>query len=88
MKASERFNALMAMYLAAGLHSSPFSDIKEDDYNSLSDEEKLEYERKIKARYKDILLKKGLKEYTFDGITVIALNEKNAKRKIKKLKKN
>ena len=38
-----------------------------------------------KERYKEILLKKGLKEFTIDGHTVCAINEKNAQRKVAKL---
>jgi hypothetical protein len=32
------------------------------------------------------MIKKGLSEFTIDGITVLALNRKNAQRKIDKLK--
>ena len=38
-----------------------------------------------KERYKKVLLKKGLKEFTIDGITVCAINERNAKKKVAKL---
>lgn len=37
--------------------------------------------------YKKVLLSKGLKEYTIEGVKVIALNEKNAIRKYNKLSK-
>jgi hypothetical protein len=47
--------------------------------------EELEMIRKRKA--KEILKKKGMKEFTFDGITVLSLNEKNAIRKIGNIKK-
>ena len=45
-----------------------------------------EFHERLKKHKQDLLLKRGLKEFTIDGITVIALNEKNAARKVKKIK--
>ena len=45
-----------------------------------------EFHERLKEHKRELLLKRGLKEFTIDGYTVIALNEKNATRKIKKLK--
>jgi hypothetical protein len=55
--------------------------------NNWNENDREEFEKKIKERYKKILLKKGIKEYTFGNITVLALNEKNAKRKISNIEK-
>lgn len=40
-----------------------------------------------KPNFKPKPIPKGCKEFTIDGFTVVALNEKSAKRKIDKLKK-
>lgn len=47
-----------------------------------------EFYERLRKHKQDLLIKRGLKEFTIDGYTVIALNEKNAKRKINKLKLN
>lgn len=48
----------------------------------------LEYFKELaKRKQKEIKLQTGCKEFTIDGITVIALNEKNAIRKVNAIKK-
>lgn len=59
----------------------------ENDYKPLTPEEMERYKLLLKQRQIDILKQKGCKEFTIDGITVIALNEKNAIRKINNIKK-
>jgi len=39
-----------------------------------------------KRRYSEILRDKGVKQYTIDGITVTAINEKSAIKKVNKIK--
>ena len=46
------------------------------------------YEDGAEENMKRIFLKKGLIEFTIDGISVVALNERNAIRKINKNKNN
>ena len=53
----------------------------------LSKEEALELKRINEEKRNRVLLNKELKEWTIDGITVIALNRKNAIRKIENIKK-
>lgn len=51
-----------------------------DPYFSEGDKERM------KQGYRDVLKRKGVKEWTIDGITVMARNEKTAIRKVKFLK--
>ena len=81
MNAKNKILLLGLMAMAMSSNSATGGQFMEEN-KDLTPEE---IER-IKQRYteyqKQLLLKKGLKEFTIEGITVIALNEKNAKRKI------
>ena len=77
------YEALLMMYMALGASDNNFRMPTKETYESLTDEEKRDLERRIKEKRKEVMLKKGLKEFTIHGITVLALNEKNAKRKVK-----
>jgi hypothetical protein len=48
-------------------------------------EEIARFKREKKERERDLNLSKGLKEWTIKGITVFAINEKNAIRKVNKI---
>jgi len=77
----------MLMYAMAGLMLNDTSHLDRSTaktYEDLTDEEKQNIKRYYEARKKELLFKKGLKEFCFGGITIIALNEKNAKRKYEK----
>jgi hypothetical protein len=77
----------MAFFMAlAGNGISPFSLSKKEEYQHLTDDEKRDLEERVMEKYKKVMIKKGLSEFTIDGITVLALNRKNAQRKIDKLK--
>ena len=71
-------------YMAMGMMGS--SLIAESEYNHLTDGQKENLIKMAKERYRLILLKKGVREWNMDGITVLALNEKNAKRKANNIK--
>ena len=74
------------MAMAGGDYGgSPFG-VSRQDYDSLTDAEKAELEERTKVKYKSVLLKKGIKEWNIDGVTVLAINEKNAQRKAKNIK--
>ena len=68
------------------------SFIEQDYYNKpainkLSFEEIQQLQIRASINRKHRLLKRGNKEFTIDGITVIALNNKNAIRKVNNIKK-
>ena len=73
----EYFGALMA--LAMMMDNSGYS-LAPDKGETIE-----EFHERLKKHKQDLLLKRGLKEFTIDGHTVLALNEKNAIRKINKL---
>ena len=77
---------LMALALAGMMDSTlmgqPFGsspDLTKEDYDELL--------RIAKANRDKRLLQKGCKEFFVEGISVIALNEKNAIRKVKNIQK-
>jgi hypothetical protein len=80
------FNNLMALaILGIGLSDDFYGS---DNFYRLSDKELKELVLISKEKRRCLLLSKpGVSEYTFEGITVIARNEKNAIRKINNIKK-
>lgn len=40
----------------------------------------------LDQRYQENLNKRGIREFIIDGVTVMAINKKNAERKVRKLK--
>lgn len=79
------YNRLM-MFTLMGMIFDPSLGHSNDNYE-LSDEEKEHLKKQFQYNKKKLMLNKGLKEFTIDNITVIALNEKNAIRKIAKIKR-
>ena len=70
---------IMSMVLAASTNfKNTFNPTEEDKINL----KKFSAERK-----KQRLLKRGMREFIFDGVAILALNEKNAKRKYDNYKK-
>ena len=74
----EYFGALMALAMMMDNSGYSLAPNKGETIEELHE--------RLKEHKRELLLKRGLKEFTIDGYTVIALNEKNATRKIKKLK--
>ena len=79
-----KYNTLMMMMLAMGMMGS--SMMPQSQFEALSDEEKQAFNDRMKKKYRLTLLKRGVKEFTIDGITVLAINEKNAQRKVNNIK--
>jgi hypothetical protein len=82
MKSYYNYAMLLALMASGGMMGSGIPD--EKSYELLTDEQKRAWMQRLKDKQRDVMLKKGLKEFTIDGVTVLALNEKNAKRKVKK----
>jgi len=77
--------SMMAMAAAMGGDNN-FGNHHE--YNQpLTEEDKKRLIQRKQNKIKANLLEKGVKEFTIDGITVMARNEKNAIRKIENIKK-
>ena len=85
MKSYYQYAMLLALMAGGGMMGAGMPD--EKSYELLTDEQKRELMQRIKAKQREVMLKKGLKEFTINGVTVLALNEKNAKRKINNLQK-
>lgn len=81
---------ILPYLFASGMAISDIFSFNEENYD-LSPEElkyKRELEKKLNlAKKRERLLSRGLSEFEIDGIKVIALNYKNALRKINNLKK-
>jgi hypothetical protein len=84
-------SSLLSLYAAMGLYSMY------DLYNTgeckkrideLTEGERLLLAEQLNHAKREIMKKRGLKEFEIDGYTVLALNEKNAKRKIEKIKRS
>ena len=73
---------LLALMAGGGMFYPGMAN--EKSYELLTDEQKRALIQRMKVKQREVMLKKGLKEFTIDGVTVLALNEKNAKRKVKK----
>jgi hypothetical protein len=83
---SKIYEIMMMSYLAMGLSGASFPS--ESEYCAMSEEERLDFERKMREKHNEILLSKGCKEFVIDGHTIIALNKKNAQRKLKAILKS
>ena len=82
---SSKLYQTMLMYAMAGLFlNSTETNSTAKVYEELTDEEKQNLKRYYEQKKKELLLKRGLREYCFNGVSIIALNEKNAKRKYEK----
>lgn len=77
--------ALMMAYAMMGM-LGPGPSNRAEDFE-LTPEEIENLNRVRTQKRKEIKLSKGLKEWNIDGITVIALNRKNAIRKADNIKK-
>ena len=83
---------MKAIYSQLMMLAMAGSFIEQDYYNKpainkLSFEEIQQLQIRASINRKHRLLKRGNKEFTIDGITVIALNNKNAIRKVNNIKK-
>jgi hypothetical protein len=78
---------LYMMMAMGGMFPSAGYNTEEKSYSLLTDEDKARIMARMKEEKRRLLLKKGIKEFTFDGFTVLALNEKNAERKYYNYKK-
>ena len=79
---------LMLMYGMAGFFALPGMAVNDNKaYSDLTDEEKRNLEKFYKEKRKELLIKKGLKEFEIEGIKILALNKKNAIKKFKNLLK-
>ena len=79
--------ATMALVMAMAYSGIMYDMGSNTPYWELTDEEKEEVKRVYEQRKTERMKKRGLKEFEIDGIKVLALNEKNAIRKINNLKK-
>jgi len=77
---------LMMMYAMMGM-SMPSHLVSTDSpmFRELTPEELAHLARIRAQKHAERLKNKGLKEFTIDGITVMALNKKNALRRISKI---
>ena len=82
MKSYYQYAMLLALMTGGGMMGAGIPD--EKSYELLTDDQKRALIKRMKAKQRLIMLKKGLKEFTIDGVTVLALNQKNAERKVKK----
>jgi len=82
MKSYYNYAMLLALMAGGGIFYPEMAN--EKSYELLTDEQKRALIQRMKVKQREVMLKKGLKEFTIDGVTVLALNEKNAKRKVKK----
>ena len=76
----------MMMLAAMGTMMDINATPNEIEIKELTNDEIEEIKRVRSAKVKMLMLKRGMSEYTIDGITVIALNENNAIRKVKRIK--
>lgn len=83
MKSASYLQMMMMFAMMSGKMGMATKDTR--TIESMSEDEIKNLIEFHKKRYKQILLKKGLREFTIDGIKVCAINEKNAKRKVAKL---
>lgn len=79
--------ALMTYGLMSSEYYSIIDNLKEDGVIIIDDNKENKTYSNKKQKIKKVI-PKGCKEYTFDGINVIAISEKSAKKKIERLKKN
>lgn len=75
----------MMMYAAMGC-MMPSSERYEEAQKQLTSEELAEIERVRKAKALQRKKNQGLKEWSIDGVKVVALNKKNAVRKANRIK--
>lgn len=69
----KKVNMLLSAYAMAAAMGTPMPEI---------------LSTKTKRQKVGKIIPNGCKEYTIDGITVVAISEKSAKKKVRKLKKN
>jgi hypothetical protein len=80
-----KVSGLYALMLMTGMMFDPSlggSGGSSSRRHELTDEEIEHLKKVFKEKQRRLLLKQGMKEFSYYGITVIALNEKNAMRKI------
>lgn len=72
----------MMMAMAGMLYANPsFSEDESKSYGLMTENDKRMYMEKLKEAKRRALLKKGVKEFKFEDVTIIAINQKNADRK-------
>ena len=87
MKSKGSMLALSMMAMAAAMGGDNHFGNHNGYADPLTEEDKKRLIQRKQNKIKSNLLKKGVKEFTIDGITVMARNKKNAIRKIENIKK-
>lgn len=87
MKNAFTLMAMGAMLSASRSYSSPIGGEAGDGSTAPPTPEEAERKKQMMIdRQKEIDKRNGLKEFVIDGVAVMAINEKNAKKKALKLK--
>lgn len=81
MKKLKLLASLIFTFIMAGKKANP-----RNGYKILTRIDKLKLQNFHKEKVKNVLINKGVQEFTIDGISVMARDEVNAIRKVNKLK--